>query len=759
MTSLKVGTLLENGKYRIEKVIGQGGFGMTYLGEQVNLGRKVAIKEFYMKEYCNRDEGNSKIYTLSQGSSELVERFRVKFVKEARSLARLRHPNIVSIIDIFEENDTAYYVMEFHEGGSLAEKVKNAPLPEADAVKYIRQIASALEYVHSKQMMHLDVKPANILLDGEGNAILIDFGLAKQYDNDGRQTSTTPIGISHGYAPMEQYKNGGVSEFSPVSDIYSLGATLYKLVTGLTPPEANDVFEAGLPDLPATLSPQVCAAIEKSMQPRRASRPQNIGEFLSLLSEKIVHSKDVADEEIVSVAPAAKVQPSVPLSEETALGTPADEETRFDGDAPRKESASLKDEPYVAPKPDPKKVDDARRSAEIKKVMQQKKTKSGCGGAIVKIFVTLLVLAGLAVGGYFVWKYFINDELSLEEKMALMDKYDQMLHFDENGLAMVSKKNGEYGYKYGYIDKKGREVVTCQYERVGQFYEGLCMVAIEQGSSNRRYGFVDTNGNEVIPCQFENAEDFSDGMAAVLKGDEWGFIDKSGNLIIDYQFKSASNFHNGRALVANEGEIYFIDKYGNQVLYVDSYNERGEYSWVNIHDAAGYFHYVKYEDDDRHERIIDSNGYELPFAYKYDRVDFLDYKSKESRVSPLFEAVSRTRTVLVDVNGNEVSGYELGDEDVAFGYVVKKNGKRGCLNLKGEEVIPCEYDYAWMISEDMAFVEKDDKYGIVNANNKIVVPIEYDRDDIHPYIGIEMIKVTSGGNTLYYDFEGNQVQR
>ena len=759
MTSLKVGTLLENGKYRIEKAIGQGGFGMTYLGEQVNLGRKVAIKEFYMKEYCNRDEGNSKIYTLSQGSSELVERFRVKFVKEARSLARLRHPNIVSIIDIFEENDTAYYVMEFHEGGSLAEKVKNAPLPEADAVKYIRQIASALEYVHSKQMMHLDVKPANILLDGDGNAILIDFGLAKQYDNDGRQTSTTPIGISHGYAPMEQYKNGGVSEFSPVSDIYSLGATLYKLVTGLTPPEANDVFEAGLPDLPATLSPQVCAAIEKSMQPRRASRPQNIGEFLSLLSEKIVHSKDVADEEIVSVAPAAKVQPSVPLSEETALGTPADEETRLGDDAPRKENAPLKDEPYVAPKPDPKKVDDAQRSVEIKKVMQQKKTKSGCGGAIVKIFVTLLVLAGLAVGGYFVWKYFINDELSLEEKMALMDKYDQMLHFDENGLAMVSKKNGEYGYKYGYIDKKGREVVTCQYERVGQFYEGLCMVAIEQGSSNRRYGFVDTNGNEVIPCQFENAEDFSDGMAAVLKGDEWGFIDKSGNLIIDYQFKSASNFHNGRALVANEGEIYFIDKYGNQVLYVDSYNERGEYSWVNIHDAAGYFHYVKYEDDDRHERIIDSNGYELPFAYKYDRVDFLDYKSKESRVSPLFEAVSRTRTVLVDVNGNEVSGYELGDEDVAFGYVVKKNGKRGCLNLKGEEVIPCEYDYAWMISEDMAFVEKDDKYGIVNANNKIVVPIEYDRDDIHPYIGIEMIKVTSGGNTLYYDFEGNQVQR
>ena len=232
MTSLKVGTLLENGKYRIEKVIGQGGFGMTYLGEQVNLGRKVAIKEFFMKEYCNRDEGDLKIYTLSQGSSELVERFRVKFVKEARSLARLRHPNIVSIIDIFEENDTAYYVMEFHAGGSLADKVKNGPLPEADAVKYIRQIASALEYVHSKQMMHLDVKPANIMIRKSDNkAILIDFGVSKQYDEQGGQTSTTPVGISHGYAPMEQYKQGGVSTFSPQTDIYALGAILFSILT------------------------------------------------------------------------------------------------------------------------------------------------------------------------------------------------------------------------------------------------------------------------------------------------------------------------------------------------------------------------------------------------------------------------------------------------------------------------------------------------------------------------------------------------
>ena len=283
MTILRQGALLANGRYRVDRVIGQGGFGITYLGEQVNFGRKVAIKEFFMKDFCNRDRDTSRVYTATSGSVEFVARFRAKFIKEARNLARFHHPNIVSVIDVFEENGTAYYVMEYHSGGSLADKVKNGPLAETDAVKYIRQLADALAYIHSMQVMHLDVKPANILLDCIGNAVLIDFGLAKQYDDAGHQTSTTPVGLSHGYAPMEQYKNGGVSEFTPVSDIYSLGATLYKLVTGLTPPDANDVFDSGLPKLPASLSAGVRSAIEKAMQPRRVERPQSIGEFFALL--------------------------------------------------------------------------------------------------------------------------------------------------------------------------------------------------------------------------------------------------------------------------------------------------------------------------------------------------------------------------------------------------------------------------------------------------------------------------------------------
>ena len=132
-------------------------------------------------------------------------------------------------------------------------------------------------------MNHLDVKPGNILLDENRNAVLIDFGLSKRYDEEGNQTSTTPVGISHGYAPLEQYKKGGVGTFSPATDIYSLGATLYKLLTGQTPPEATELMDEELPSLPANISPATVSAIKKAMQVGRKSRSQNIKEFLSLL--------------------------------------------------------------------------------------------------------------------------------------------------------------------------------------------------------------------------------------------------------------------------------------------------------------------------------------------------------------------------------------------------------------------------------------------------------------------------------------------
>ena len=284
---LSANSLLQGGKYRIVKVLGQGGFGITYLALQSGLERKVAIKEFFMKDLCNRDETTSHVSVGSSGSVDMVERFKVKFLKEASNIAHLNHPNIVRIYDIFEENGTAYYVMEYACNGSLADKVKQqGHLSESVAKRYILQVTDALDYIHQQKMNHLDVKPANIMLSESDDAILIDFGMSKQYDAvTGNQTSTTPVGISEGYAPMEQYRQGGVGTFSPETDIYSLGATLYKLITGITPPSAPDLIDNGGFTIKSLkeqgLSSKVASVISKSMKIRKTDRTKNVQVFIA----------------------------------------------------------------------------------------------------------------------------------------------------------------------------------------------------------------------------------------------------------------------------------------------------------------------------------------------------------------------------------------------------------------------------------------------------------------------------------------------
>ena len=311
MQNLQPNTFLQGGRYKIISTLGQGGFGITYLAEQTMLGREVAIKEFFMKGLSDRDENTSHVTLGTAASRDTVIRFREKFLREARNIARLNHPNIVRIFDVFEENGTAYYVMDYISGGSLSAKVKqNGALSEPLATRYILQVADALEYVHSRSMNHLDVKPANIVLNDENDAaILIDFGLAKQYDSAGEQTSTTPVGISDGYAPLEQYRPGGVASFSPQTDIYSLGATFFYLLTGQTPPSASDVNEDGVPveQLRAKgVSQRGIDVICNSMKSSRRIRLQDVGAFKELLNSNVtaqdkVDTKDNDSEDTLIV--------------------------------------------------------------------------------------------------------------------------------------------------------------------------------------------------------------------------------------------------------------------------------------------------------------------------------------------------------------------------------------------------------------------------------------------------------------------------
>ena len=384
---LTSGTLLERGKYLIISTLGRGGFGITYLAEQTMAKRRVCVKEFFPKDFFKRDEGADTISLLSQSHAGTMSRFKEKFIKEAQTIAALDHPNIIHILDIFEENNTAYYVMEYVEGGSLSDVVKRCgALDEAIAVTYIRHIADALDYIHEQKINHLDVKPGNIMVrTKDDNAILIDFGLAKHYDDGGDQTSSTPVGISHGYAPFEQYKAGGVSSFSPATDIYSLGATLYYLVTGEVPPSATDIGKDGI-KTPDNLSPGVQRAIKEAMNYWREERPQSVKEFLKLLDDddnSMVVILDVADDDTPSV--------EKPIKEPTHKLEPTP-----------KSEPKPKAEPKIAPTPQPKPQPKSEPRPKAEPKPKSQPTPAPKGGGRKWLWVMLFVALIVGVATFFV---------------------------------------------------------------------------------------------------------------------------------------------------------------------------------------------------------------------------------------------------------------------------------------------------------------------------------------------------------------------
>ena len=286
MTSgLKPGTTLQDGKYVVKGVLGQGGFGITYFALHTLLDIPVAIKEFYPKDLCNRESETTEVTVGATANTVLVERLKGKFIKEARTIARLSHPNIVRIHDVFIENGTAYYVMDFIEGKSLKEIIETrGALPQAEALKIIEPVAMAVDCMHRHHINHLDIKPANIMVcSADNRPVLIDFGTSKQYDMDGVQTSTMAAGLTHGYAPAEQYKPGGVASFTPQTDIYALGATLYTMLQGVKPPHYTDILESGLPKLSDAVDANVSRAVVKAMSVAKNGRQESITEFLSEL--------------------------------------------------------------------------------------------------------------------------------------------------------------------------------------------------------------------------------------------------------------------------------------------------------------------------------------------------------------------------------------------------------------------------------------------------------------------------------------------
>ena len=293
---LPKGSLLKGASndYIVKSVLGQGSFGITYLAyvrhkdSSAKSGNTlVAVKEFYMKDINGR-----KGSTVTASSQEgLFDRYRNKFAKESKLIHSLSHPGIVKVLDCFEGNNTFYYVMEYIEGGSLNDYIEVCgQIPEEESLRYVRNVGEALEHMHKHNMAHLDVKPSNIMITKNGRAVLIDFGLSKQYDENGIPESSTSIGGgTPGYAPIEQATFHSSPDLPVTMDVYALGATLFKMLTGTRPPEASSVLNEGFPAgelLRYNVSANTVRCIEKAMTPMRKSRYHNVSSFINDLADE-----------------------------------------------------------------------------------------------------------------------------------------------------------------------------------------------------------------------------------------------------------------------------------------------------------------------------------------------------------------------------------------------------------------------------------------------------------------------------------------
>lgn len=375
---LKVGTILR-GTYRIDSYLSSGGFGNTYVATNVEFEEKVAIKEFFMKGVTQRDDNQTTVSVSNTENSNSFLEQKEKFKKEARRIRQLHNPHIVNVHDLFEENGTAYYVMDYVDGENLAERLKRTgkPMTEQEVRMILPQILDALKSVHDAGIWHLDLKPANIMVDKAGNVKLIDFGASKQLNaQKGGATTSTAISYTNGYAPREQMEQN-YDKFGPWTDIYALGATLYNLLTNKRPPLPTDIDDDISEDKHEALPfPEGVGGLKflvlQMMKTNRMQRPQSIDAIME--AEKM-----------------RKEEPKLALQQQFTPKPSAvydDEETIIAEPKPKREEKKPEPKPEPAPK-----VYSQPTQSSYTRVSNNSNDSQGSGkGIIIAMIIAVLVV-------------------------------------------------------------------------------------------------------------------------------------------------------------------------------------------------------------------------------------------------------------------------------------------------------------------------------------------------------------------------------
>lgn len=273
-------------RYLVGNALGQGGFGITYIGRDMRLDLKIAIKEYFLNGYVNRNSGVSSDVTVTdRRQADFIAGGKEKFLREARILAKFNdEAGVVNVRDFFEENQTAYIIMEYLDGQDLRQRLGESLFTADEIFRLMGPIFDVLERIHKENMIHRDISPDNIMMLKNGSLKLMDFGAARQANFSDRHSVS--VMFKMGFAPEEQYRSKGIQ--GPWTDIYALCATIYKCITGITP---DDSLQRGAQDevkwpseLGITITPQQEFVLKKGMAVRQQDRFQSIGELKAALN-------------------------------------------------------------------------------------------------------------------------------------------------------------------------------------------------------------------------------------------------------------------------------------------------------------------------------------------------------------------------------------------------------------------------------------------------------------------------------------------
>lgn len=499
--ALAPGSILQSPSrtYTIRSVLGRGGFGITYSATySVVVGGLpvkaiVAIKEHFISEMCDREASTSQVM-YSRPVAERVEASRRDFIAEARRLSQVSQgqENIVKVSEVFEANDTAYYVMEYLEGQSFKEYVTaRGALSLDETLAIMLPIISAVGHLHRGLMTHLDIKPANIMITRDENGrirpVLIDFGLCKHYNEDGSATSTINTqGFSDGFAPIEQY--AGISQFSPQSDVYSLAATIMYCLTGQVPPRATDLDAEAV--IPASLPTNIRQTLDKALQMRRNDRPANAQVFLEHLLAK-------------NAAPQVPSQPyserhnppqpciygghTDPIKDDDSTKLTNDDSTQLTGDDSTQLQGSSDDSSEIPPV-DPPTDDDSEDDIEV-----PRKSRTA-----IYIIGALLIAVILGVGAYFLFSD--NNSVQNQYISYTFTNYSKPYGQDVTNVVLLAKDNSNNDIN----------AVWCLRDYSGEY---LLPIAIgnwggDNVDSNIKISLYSTNGGNSENVLFNNGEGY-----------------------------------------------------------------------------------------------------------------------------------------------------------------------------------------------------------------------------------------------------------